>query len=186
MQTRTPEQRKIIFGGLSVTQLADLFEMKRQSVERKIAGIQPCGYGRMRAPLYQVREVAPRLVKVVLTDAQIRETLQRADPKDFPPIVNKMFWEGLAQRRKYEELTNELWHTSDVVAVAAAAFNVIRMSLLLLPDDLSDTAGLNERQRGIVQSGVDTMLESLRDALIDELRKPSRSGPEPADEDGEL
>lgn len=182
----TAEDRAIIFQGCPASTLAEIFHMKRQNVERRLASCPVAGLSQAGTPLYQIADAAEYLVRIKLTDEMVRETLQKADPKDFPAFTNKMFWEGLIQRRKYEEIANELWHTSDVVAVAAAAFNAIRMSLLLLPDELSDKAGLNEQQRTLVQSIVDAMLETLRDALTSELRKPSRSGREPSPEEGEV
>lgn len=160
--------------------------MKRQNVERKLTDCPVAGTSQTGSPLYHVADAAQYLVRIKLTDEMVRETLQKADPKDFPAFTNKMFWEGLAVRRKYEEQVGDLWHTSDTIAAAAGAFNAIRMSLLLLPDELSDKAGLNEQQRTLVQDIVDSMLESLRDALVDNLQKPSRSGREHPSEEGEV
>ena len=180
----TPADRAAIFQGVTVTMLAEIFRMKRQNVERRLASCPVSGVTEHGSHLYQIGDASQYLVRVKLSDEQVREVLRTADPKDFPPMTNKMFWEGLIQRRKYEELTNELWHTSDVMTVAAATFNAIRMSLLLLPDELSDKAGLNEQQRTLVQSIVDTMLETCRESLTEELRKPSGPGLESSDEDG--
>jgi hypothetical protein len=177
--------RGIIFQGATVTQFAEMFNMKRQIVERRLSGCPKAGIVNGTA-LYHIKDAAPLLIRVKLTDEMVYETLKRADPKDFPAFTNKMFWEGMGVRRKYEEQVGDLWHSSDVAAVASASFNAIRMSLLLLPDELTDTAGLNERQRGIVQGIIDNALEGCRVALIDELRKPSRSGPEPSPEEGEI
>lgn len=179
----TAEDRAIIFQGCPVSTLAEIFRMKRQNVERRLASCPVAGVSQQGTPLYQIGEAAQYLVRLKLTDEMVRETLRTADPKDFPAMTNKMFWEGLIQRRKYEELVGDLWHTSDVVGVASSAFNAVRMSLLLLPDELSDKAGLNEQQRKLVQDTVDAMLEGCRDALVDELRKPSRSGQQASVED---
>jgi len=160
--------------------------MKRQNVERRLTSCPVVGVSNTGSNMYRIADAAQFLVQIKLTDEMVRDTLRTADPKDFPAFTNKMFWEGLIQRRKYEEQASELWHTSDVVAVAAAAFNAIRMSLLLLPDELSDKAGMNEQQRTLVQGICDAMLESLSDALIRDLRKPSRSGREPSAEEGEV
>lgn len=182
----TAEDRAIIFQGCPVSTLAEIFHMKRQNVERRLASCPVVGTSQTGSNLYRIADAAQFLVQIKLTDEMVRDTLRTADPKDFPAFTNKMFWEGLIQRRKYEEQASELWHTSDVVAVAAAAFNAVRMSLLLLPDELSDKAGMNEQQRTLVQGICDSMLESLSDALIRDLRKPSRSGREPSAEEGEV
>jgi hypothetical protein len=182
----TAEDRAIIFQGCPVSTLAEIFRMKRQNVERKLVSCPVAGISNQGTPLYHIADAAPFLMRVKLTEKQVYDTLQRADPKDFPPMTNKIFWEGLAQRRKYEEQVGDLWHTSDIATVLGQAFNAVRMSLLLLPDELSDQAGLNEQQRKVVQDTVDATLVNCRDALVDELRKPSRSGPESSSEEGEI
>lgn len=182
----SPQDRAAIFHGCTISVLAEIFSMKRQNVERKLANCPSSGISKAGTPLYRLAEAAQFLVRVKLTDKMVYETLKTADPKDFPAFTNKMFWEGLAVRRKYEEQVGDLWHTSDVIGVASAAFNAIRMSLLLLPDELSDKAGLNEQQRTLVQNIIDSALEGCRDSLVDDLRKPSRSGRESSPEDGEI
>ena len=178
--------RALIFQGCTVTNLAEIFGMKRQNVERRLGSCPTSGVSQLGTPLYQIKDAAPYLMRVKLTPKQIEETIQRMDPKDFPPFANKMFWEGMAQRRKYEEQVSDLWHTTDITSVASTAFNAIRMSLLLLPDELADKAGLNEQQRKLVQDTIDTALEGCGNALIDELRKPSGPGPEPSAEEGPI
>ncbi len=185
-QTYSVADRSVIYQGCTVTQLGEMFHMKRQIVERRLASCPKSGTNSQGTALYQVGDAAQYLVRVELTDEMVYETLRRADPKDFPAFTNKMFWEGMGVRRKYEEQVGDLWHTSDVAAVASASFNAIRMALLLLPDELTDTAGLNERQRTIVQQIMDQTLEGCRDALVKELRKPNRPGLESPTEDGEI
>jgi hypothetical protein len=160
--------------------------MKRQNVERRLAGCPVAAVNPDGISLYEVGEAAKYLVRVKLTDKQIMDTITRMDPRDFPPMTSKMFWEGLMQRRKYEEQASELWHTSDIAKVAADSFNSLRMSLLLLPDELVDEAGLNDQQRVIVRDMVDSALGSLEKALVSELRKPGGSGPGAPAEEGEL
>jgi hypothetical protein len=182
----TAEERASIFHGCPVTTLAEIFRQKRQNIERKLRGCPVAAVNPDGNPLYDIAEAARFLVRVRLTDKQVRETIIRMDPKDFPPMTSKIFWEGLVQRRKYEEQIGELWHTSDVAKVLADSFNAVRMSLLLLPDTLVETAGLNEKQRVTVRDIMDSALEGLENALVTELRKPSGSGPEPSSEEGEL
>lgn len=182
----TAEERAAIFHGCPVTTLSEIFRMKRQNVERRLSGCPVAAVNPDGNPLYEIAEAAKYLVRVKLTDKQIRDNIVRMDPRDLPPMSNKIFWEGLGQRRKYEEQVSELWHTNDVVTATSSAFNAIRMSLLLLPDELVDTAGLNERQRRIVQGIMDSALERLEDALVTNLRKPGRPRPELVTEEGEL
>lgn len=180
----TAEDRAAIFHGVPATTLAEIFQMKRQNVERRLTNCPSAGLNNRGSPIYRIADAAPFLIRVKLTPEQVYETLKTADPKDFPAFTNKIFWEGMAVRRKYEEQVGDLWLTDDVVKVLAAAFNAIRMALLLLPDELSDKAGLNEQQRTLVQSIVDSALEGLRDTLVDDLQKPSRSRRDDSSEEG--
>jgi hypothetical protein len=176
----------MIYQGAPVTVLAEIFHTRRQIVERKLADCPIAGYGNQDQPFYQIGEAARYLVKIKLTDKMIRETLQKSDPRDFPAMTNKIFWESLSVRRKVEEQTSELWHTTDIEAVASAAFGAIRTALLLLPDNIADNAGLNEKQRATVQGIVDTALENCGESLVAALEKPSRQEQGSSSEEGEI
>src|SRR5687767_643535 len=102
-QPYSPSQRATIFQGCSATTLAEIFHMKRQNVERRLTNCPVAGTSPKGTPLYLISEAARYLVRLKLTDKMVYETLKAADPKDFPAMTNKMFWEGLAVRRKYEE-----------------------------------------------------------------------------------
>lgn len=182
----TAEEREAIFRSCPVTTLAEVFRMKRQNVERRLSGCPVAAIDPDGLPLYEIAEAAKFLVRVKLTEKQIHQTLVRMDPRDFPPMLNKMFWEAMITRRKSEEQVGDLWHSSDVVKVAADSFNAIRMSLLLLPDELTETAGLNEQQRVIVRDMIDNALESCENALITQLRKPGGPGPGTPSSEGDL
>lgn len=184
----TRAQRDALFRGFTVTQLAELFHMKRQNVERRIAGVRPNEINDTGAPVYAIKDVAPKLVDLELTDDMIFDAMTKFNPKDFPAFSNKMFWEGMSQRVKYQELAGELWHTADVVAVASTTFQALRMSLLLLPDELITEGGLNEAQARIVQKRIDDAIEELNANLVTQLSKPGRdvSGPGLVAENGEL
>lgn len=182
----TAEERSFIFHGCPITTLAEIFRMKSQNIQRRLAECPVAAVNPDGLPLYDVAEAAKYLVRVKLTDKQIMDTITRMDPRDFPPMTSKMFWEGLMQRRKYEEQASELWHTSDVSKIAADSFNALRMSLLLLPDELVDEAGLNDQQRVIVRDMVDSALGNLEKSLVSGLRKPGGPGPGAPSEEGEL
>lgn len=182
----TSEERSLIYQGAPVTVLAEIFHTKRQAVERRLSDCPVAGYGNQGQPFYQIGEAARYLVSLRLTSKMIEDALQKLDPRDFPAMSNKMFWDALASRRKYEEQVGDLWHTTEVESVLATAFNAIRMAVLLLPDTLVDSAGLKEKQRVIVVDTIDAAIEELRDVLVDNLQKPSRSDTGAASEEEEL
>lgn len=180
------ESRAIIYQGASVNQLAEIFGMKTPDVARKLGDLRPVGEGRQGNPLYKVDEAAARLIKIPVSADMIHRHLRRMNPKDLPPMLNKLFWEGLAARRRYEEQAGELWASADVGLVTSAAFQSLRMSLLLIPDVLRDETDLSERQFSIVQGIVDNALEEARSALVTDLRKSSEPRSRPDAEEGPL
>lgn len=179
------ESRAILYQGASVNQLAELFKVRPPDVMRKLADLKPVGEGRQGNPIYNVAEAAARLVKIPITEDMITAHLRRMNPKELPALLNKLFWDGMAARRKYEELIGDLWMTSDVMAVASDSFQSIRTSLLLIPDMLRDETEISEPQLLLVQRVIDDGLEQLHERLVSDLRKPSgsRSRPDVAEDE---
>lgn len=180
------ESRAMIYQGVSVNQLAAIFEMRPTEVLNKLAGVNPAGVSSHGNPIYKIKDAAPRLVKIPITAEMIEQYMRRANPRDYPAASNKMFWDGMMQQARYREQAGELWHSSDVVAVAGDVFQSLRMSLLLIPDMLLSEAGLNDRQMRLCQNVIDSALEETRAKLIDDLQKPGRQRSGPDAQDGEL
>lgn len=180
------ESRGIIYQGASVNQLGDLFRMKPADVLRRLGDLKPVGYGRQDNPIYDVASAAARLIRVPVTPEMIDAYMRRVNARDLPPILNKIFWEGLTARERYREQANELWLSEDVARVASDAFQSLRMSLLLVPDVLRDETDLSERQFAIIQKIVDQALEDARVRLISDLRKPRDQAESGIAEDGDL
>jgi UDP:flavonoid glycosyltransferase YjiC (YdhE family) len=169
------ESRGIIYQGASVNQLADLFRMKTPDVLRRLGDLKPIGVGRQNNPIYDVAQAAARLIRIPVTAEMIDGYMRRVNARDLPPILNKIYWEGLMVRERYREQAGELWHTEDVARVASDAFQSLRMSVLLIPDALRDGTDLSERQFTMVQEILDKALEESRVRLVADLRKPNRS-----------
>lgn len=165
------ESRGLLYSGASANQLGELFHMKVPDVMRRLGDLQPVGVGRQGNPLFSVAQAATRLAKIEITESELLNHIRRMDPKNLPPLLNKIFWESLSARRKYQETVGELWHTTDVLAVAATAFQALRMSILLVPDALMNETELSEAQLKIVQATIDQALEDARDELIRKLRR---------------
>lgn len=179
------ESRVIVFQGASVNQLAEMFNLRNVDVMRRLAGLDPVGVGRQGNPIYKVSAAASRLIKIPITEEMIIEYMGKLNPKQLPPLLNKLFWDAMASRRKYEEQVGELWNTADVVAVASDAFQSLRMSMLLIPDRLRDETSITEAQVLLVQNVIDSALEAARERLVTDLRKSSgsRSGPDEPEEE---
>lgn len=174
-QNLDTESRAIIYQGASVNQLADLFRMKTPDVMRRLGDLKPVGYGRQDNPIYDVAMAAARLIRIPVTAEMIDGYMRRVNARDLPPILNKIYWEGLMVRERYREQAGELWHTEDVARVASDAFQSLRMSILLIPDALRDETDLSEKQFTMVQEILDKALEESRVRLVTDLRKPSGS-----------
>lgn len=169
------ESRALIYGGCSVNQLAEIFNMRVADVAHKLGGLDAVGVGRQGNPLYRISDAATRLVKIPVTPEMMTAYMKRMNPKDLPPLLNKLFWDSMTARRKYEEFAGELWLSSDVLQVASEAFQSLRMSLLLVPDQLRDQTQITDTQIRMVQNVIDTALEAARERLVDHLRKPGGS-----------
>lgn len=182
------ESRAIIYQGASVNQLGALFHMKTPDVMRRLGDLRPIGVGRQGNPIYDVAAASARLCKIEITEEMITAHLRRMNPKELPSLLNKLFWEGLIARRKYQQIVGELWHTSDVLTAASTAYQSLRMSALLIPDAIMNETELSEAQLKIVQNVIDQALEDARRQLIDDLRRLDVQRPRPGDdaERGEL
>lgn len=178
--------REMIFHGCSTKQLATIFNMKEPDVMRKLVGLNSVGIGRQGNPLYTIREAAERLVRIPVTPEMITAHLRRMNPKDLPPVLNKMFWEGLQARRKYEEQVGDLWHTTDLATVLSDTFQTLKVSLQLIPDLLSEKSELTDEQLQLAREIVDSGLNEAYERLISNLRKPSGRGPGPTSEENEI
>lgn len=176
------ESRGILYQGASVNQLAALFHMKTPDVMRRLGDLQPVGMGRQGNPIYSVAQAASRLCKLEITETELLNHIRRMDPKALPPLLNKLFWEGMSARIKYRGTVGELWHTTDVLAVAATAFQSLRMSILLIPDTLMNETELSEAQLKIAQDTVDRALEDAREQLIRDLQQRVSGSEEESDE----
>ena len=179
------ESRAMVYQGCSVNQLGEIFGIRPPDVMRRLADLTPVGIGRQGNPIYKLAEAASRLVKIPVTEELITAHLRRMNPKDLPPLLNKLFWDSMIVRRKYEEQAGELWLSTDVLASASEAFQSIRTSLLLIPDMLRGETEISEAQLSLVQRVIDDGLEQLHERLVSDFRKPSGSRSRPYIEEEE-
>lgn len=176
------DSRAIIYDGASVSQLGRLFGMDNRTVAEKIQGLEPVGT-RAGYSIYSVAQAATRLAP--MAEEEIERRLRTMNPKDLPKMISKEFWAGLTARRRYEHQAGELWSTDEVMTAAMAAFKVLRTTLLLLPEQIAQQAGLDDTQREKVQRVVDSTMEDMRARLGRQFtRQSAPRGVEP--EDGDL
>lgn len=156
------ESRGIIYEGCSLSQLAAIFDLDNRDIARKLHGLSPCGE-RMGYPIYKLSEAAVYLVPPNKRD--IADAIKRMSPKDLPPALTKEFWAGQHARLKFEEDQGDLWRTADVIETLSEVFKTMRMSILLMRDQVERQDELTDRQRDIIQSLIDGVLNELADSL---------------------
>lgn len=173
------EGRSILYDGASVGQLAKLFGLDNRTVAERIQGLPAAGR-RVGFPIYNVGDAATRLVR--LPEEEIEARLMRMNPRDLPKMISKEFWAGITARRRYEHMAGDLWTTDEVKAAATLALATLRTVLLLLPEQIADTAGLSDKQREITQRLTDAAMEDVRARLVD---KFTRDGSPPRGDESE-
>jgi hypothetical protein len=127
----------------------------------RIGDVQACGK-RRNFPIWQIRDVAPYLVRPA---GDIEEHIRRMRPNDLPSLLSKEFWNGQRSKLRYLEEVGQLWRTDKVVEALSVVMKTVRMNLLLLPDALERKTTLSDTQREEVRQAIDGTLEELRDAL---------------------
>lgn len=168
------ESRAILYEGASVNQLALLFDKKTTEVSRilAVAKVQPCGE-RKSYPIYRVIDAAPHLIPP--READVADVIRNLSPKDLPPALTKEYWAAQHARLKYEEDRGDLWRTDEVIEMMSEVFKTLRMSILLMPDQLEKQSQLSDQQRNIVLNMIDGLLNDLADSLIERFKdEPKR------------
>lgn len=158
------DDRNQLFKGCTITDLTIIFRMDKRTVAAKITDVEPCG-NRAGHPLWQIRDVAPYLVRPA---GDIEEHIKKMRHNDLPPLLSKEFWNGQRSKLRYLEETGQLWRTDKVIGVLSEVFKTIKMNLLLVPDALERKTTLTEQQREEVRLAIDGTLEEVRDALVDQ------------------
>lgn len=157
--------RAILYDGANLSQLGNLFRMDHRVLVEKLTkgGCQPSGI-RNGVNIYAVHEVAPYLVKPAY---DIEEYLKRMHHNDLPKHLSKEFWAGLRSRQEYKQKEGDLWPTSRVVQVMGGVMKLIKMSARLMSDQVDRQAELSDRQREIVKSQCDGMLEEAYRSILE-------------------
>lgn len=156
----------LIHGGVTVTTLAQIFGLDHKDVNKRLVGkITPVSGHKDRYVRYKIKDAAPFLIDLKVDP---EEYLKNLSPSKLPPALQDAFWKSLLSRQKYEENKGDLWRTSRVFEVVSSAFKVIRLTILMFNETVSQQTQLTDRQREIIQGLTDGLLLSLRDALVEE------------------
>lgn len=154
-----------LYHGLSLSQMSKLFEMERRDLVEKIekAGIKSCG---KNGPwdLYKLKEVMPAVVKPTY---DVEAYIRRMNPSDLPKTLSKEFWAALRSKQEYEFRAGNLWETEKVVREVGELFKLVKMSVLLMTDQVERQVELTEEQRNIIKRSMDGMLIDLHRTIVE-------------------
>lgn len=164
----------ILYQGANISQLSVLFKQDARTIRRKLFNVKADGT-RNGTDVWLVDTVAPHLVRPVY---DIEQYIRRMHHSELPPHVTKEFWAGQRARQAYEEEQGDLWRTDDVIDAVNEIFRLVRMTLLLMPDQMEKVTTVSPEQRQILNSQVDGVLEEMRNTI-------TRSFGKRAEQDGE-
>ncbi len=165
----------MIYQGVSLTQAVVIFKMDLRDIKSRIQGrVAPCGH-RAQNPIYQIRDLAPFLVRPAF---DIDEFIQRMSIADLPPLLKKEYWAAQRSRQLYEIAAAELWPTGKVVDAISLLLKTIRMALLQAREAVERETELTPRQRTILAQHIDTTLEDTHDKTLGEFTKAHASATE--------
>ena len=160
------EQLALIYDGVTVTTLSQIFDMDHKEVNKRVVGrVTPVSESNGRYAKYRIRDAAPYLIDHKVDP---EEYLKNLSPTKLPPALQDSFWKAQLSRQKYEENKKDLWRTARVVEVVASAFKVVRLSILMFADNVQQQTELSEHQRKIIQGLTDGLLAELHRSLVDE------------------
>lgn len=148
----------MLYEGVSISTLAELFHLDKRKVSKLIAGVEPAGE-RKGFPIYRIADVAPRLT--VPSEQQLMETLRRMPMQKLPVQLQKEFWDAARSRQTYEENAKDLWRTEVVVTAFTDLLKTVRTSITLMQDMVARETELTEKQRQLIEGAADSLLEDL-------------------------
>lgn len=156
---RDKELLSALFDGVSISVLADLFGKDKREVSKLIRNVTPTGK-RGGFDIFSIRDAAKYLVE---PNIDLGEYIKNLRPNDLPPMLQKDYWAAQRSRQIYEAEAGDLWPTDEVREVFAEVFKKLRTGILLFTDTIEAKTELTDKQR--------TLITSMSDALLDELHK---------------
>lgn len=157
-KTSNREASRAMYDGVTMYDLEQLFHVTRRTVQRKLSEYESTGK-RGAYDTWKLKDVAGLFVKPT---GNMEEFIKAAQPQDLPVLLQKEYWNGLRAKQAFMENEGDLWRTDRVAALFGDAFQIIRTSLLLLPDELERRAGMTDQQRNGFQEGIDAALDQLQ------------------------
>lgn len=158
---RSVAEEDIITGGVTITDLADMFGKDPKEVKKILTGNVDPYVTKNGAPRFRVRDAAPMLCEAQMDPEEMANRLAKMPASKWPPVLQDAFWKAQMGRQKYEENKGDLWRTQRVYEVVSGAFKVIRLTILMFVDTVGQRTELTPQQRAILQELGDGLLEML-------------------------
>jgi hypothetical protein len=176
------DSKAMLYEGCSISQLAVIWKMDKRDITSKIGTLAPAGH-RSGYPIYHIRDVAKKLWKP--DEEEIERLMKTIAHQDLPKIFSKEYWAGLRSRQEYELRAGELWPTAKVVEEVAELMKTFKMSSLLMMDAVERETELSEKQREIIRSLTEGMLEDCASIVQRKFTnpEPAQIGQEQTDDD---
>lgn len=154
-------------GQATMAQIAQLFETDAKTLPKRMKGVIPKGT-RSGYKVYSIREAAAFLVE---PGYEIEDFIRQMSPQELPPLLSKEFWNGQKSRLAYEKELGNHWPTDEVVAAFGEVLNVVRMTLLLVADDVDREAGLTDGQRAIIRRIMDAAIVTMKQNIAEKFKE---------------
>lgn len=164
------QQKNILFRGMTVMELSIMFNMQKETVQRRLSGkkVSPIGT-RNGTAIYRMRDVAPYLAPP--TPEAFINFMKTGRLQDVHPILTKEYWNGYRSKQAAMLADGDLWQTDRVVEIVSELFKLVRMRLLLIPDDIERKTQLSaEVILGITQT-VDETLADMKAQITEAFGK---------------
>ena len=158
-------------------QIARLFNTDAKTLPQRLRRLIPKGM-RKGYKVYSIREAASFLVT---PGYEIEDYIRQMSPQELPPLLSKEFWNGQKARLEFEIKQGQHWPTGQIIEYIGELQNTIRMTLLLLQDDVNREESLTDGQRKAIQRITDaaivTMKKNVAEKFADYDADPTPSRP---------
>lgn len=154
-------------GEATIAQIAQLFNTDAKTLPKRLKGCIPKGT-RRGYKVYSIREAASY---IVTPGYEIEDYIRQMSPQELPNLLLKEFWNGQKARLEYEIRLGQHWPTEKVIEFLGELVNTIRMTNLLLADDVNREESLTDGQRKaivrITDASIDTMKKTIAEKFKD-------------------
>jgi hypothetical protein len=176
--------------GLLATQIEALLGSDRGKTAAVLATKTPSGEKHGR-PTYRLRDVAPEIVKPVVSEDDLARMIKTMHYTDLPMVLRKEFWAGQRSKQQYEVAAGDLWPTAKVIEHVGEIYKMVVMAARLTSDAVERQAELSERQRAIIGDQMTGMLKNLEHVIRERFTRPEDADaaemkPAPRSDDDDL